>query len=259
MRLKTIILSFVIALITILSVMAFTGVEKTAPINTYSTSTTTDINISGRINASGLTFINGSGRNPTRPLRGGDVINVTVLNCTLGLSDTCTYGILASSLSLTLNASNASTGHEAQFWNFTASFTEGFHLIKLNFTNATGLNGTGGGLLTNKTAIEIDVDYNIITLGQDVINLSTDSGNINMSGILSADLGFMTNLGDANTESTARVSTPILYLGNNTGVNITMPCIASRYGEIRYNSTGPGYFFGCTPNGWINLTGGMAG
>ncbi|KKM97082.1 hypothetical protein LCGC14_1171730 [marine sediment metagenome] len=253
MRLKTIISHIVIYLLVIFSVIAFTGVEKLAPINAFSTSATTEINISGRINASGILFDNASNK---YPLRGGDVINVTILNKS---SLDGSYGILASSLSLTLNASNASTGHEAQFWNFTATFVEGIVWIQLNFTNATGINGTGGGLLSNVTVIEIDVDYNIITIGLDVINLSTDSGNINISGILSADLGFMTNLGDANTESTARVSTPILYLGNNTGVNITMPCIASRYGEIRYNSTGPGYFFGCTPNGWINLTGGMAG
>ncbi len=234
MRSKTIFLSFVIALITILSVIAFTGVEKTAPINTYSTSTTTDINISGRINASGLTFINGSGRNPTRPLRGGDVINVTILNCTLGLSSTCTYGILASSLSLTLNASNGSIDYR---WNFTASFTEGFHLIALNFTNATGVNGTGGGLLSNVTAIEIDVDYNIITIGQDVINLSTDTGNINISGILSADGGIVS--GDGVTFGNTSVGKPT--------------CEASITAKIifEYNNL---TFWGCDGTQWLNIS-----
>lgn len=249
--LKTIILIIVIALLTIISVIAYSTVEKTAPFTEYQIFTTTSINISGGVNASGASGLTNA----------YDIVNVTILNKS---SSAGAYGILNVS-GQRHHLVNASNGTTNVFWNFTATLTEERHWIRINFTNASSVwNET---MLTNETVFDIDVDYDVITIGQDVINLSTVTGNINISGIIRADSGAsfggnvlitstplnMTDTGNINTSGI--ISTPVLRLQNNT--LIEQDCGAttySRWGEIRFNSTGPGYFFGCTPVGWINFT-----
>ncbi len=261
---KTIISSILITLLTIFSVIAFGTVEKSAPFNTYSTSTTTDINVSCAINISGFPSLARTGENVT-----SHVINVTILNKSSLLG---AYGILNYSISsVVANATNASDGG-GNFWNLTITLTEERHWIQCNFTNATS-----GGALTNVTAIEIDVDYNIMTIGNNVINFSIDTGNINISGILSADGGIVsggtitssgaftlnnnllvtstplniTNTGNINTSGI--ISGRQLYVQNHSTGN-DVGCDGVIEGTIIFNSTTPGYFFGCTREGWMNLT-----
>ena len=202
MRPKTIILGIVIALLAAFSVIAFTIVEKTAPFNSYQTFTTLQINVSCGINASGIAG-----------LAEKDSVNVTILNKS---SLNGAYGIYGG-VSHLLNASGV--GGASHFWNQTITLTEGRHWLLCNFTNVT-FQGIPS-ILTNVTAIEIDIDYNIITIGQDVINLSTDTGNINISGILSADAGIVSGKG--------------IQLENSTQ---TADDCTTRGGELLFNGTG---------------------
>ena len=265
---KTIILSIVITLLTIFSVIAFSTVEKTAPFNTYSTSISTSVNISGRINISGFPSLARTGENVT-----SHVINVTILNKS---SLTGAYGILASSLSLVVsNATNGTTGPGD--WNFTASLTEERHWLLLNFTNATP-----GGALTNVTVIEIDVDYDIMTIGQSVINFSIKTGNINISGILSADGGIVSggtftlnsNLlvtstplnitntgtiktsGDIRTDSNVNVSGVVkansIRLANLSSSGLPA-CNSANIGDLMFSGHNL-TFWGCDSYNWLNLS-----
>lgn len=155
----------------------------------------------------------------------GEVVNVTVMNKS---SSSGSYGFLDATASSVVNASGELW--EDEFWNITATLTEERHWIKLNFTNSTE-----GGTVTSEAIIDIDTDYYVLTVGQfDKINLSLDTGHINTTGIVAA---------------------AAFRLANDNHTNVSVVCDADRYGMIRYNSTVP-YFFGCTPDGWLNFTGG---
>ena len=255
MKLKTISLSILMALLTIFSVMAYSTVTKTAPINNYQPQTTLTVNVSGGINASGFSALSTAGAQ----------INVTILNKSSLNGD---WGLYNPS-GYIVNASNGSIDF---FWNVTITLTEGIHWIALNFTNSSGLANATDGTLSNITAIEIDLDYNIITIGQDVINLSTDTGNINISGILSADGGIVSggtftlnsNLivsstpmnisttGDINTSGI--VKSNLLRLENSSASNT---CDGSRAGDLVFNGTAigdekPRLVF-CNGVNWYNI------
>lgn len=163
MKLKTILLTLAVSLILIISVLAYSSNEITAPA-AYSTSSTLTVNVSGGINASSYDGI-----------VGGSVVNVTILNKS---SSSGAYGILAASLSLTCNASNGSLDY---FWNYTATFTEGRQWIKLNFTNVSFNNNVGS--LSAERIVQIDLDATMLSLYGGKINF-TDTGNINISGTI---------------------------------------------------------------------------
>ena len=143
MRVKKFLVGFVITLLLILIVHGFSTVEITAP-DQYSTSATVTVNVSGGINASSFPF-----------LKSGDIVGVNILNRS---SSTGEYNILSSSASLTVNATNTSSGVET-WWNFTATLTEGDrHRIRLNFTNATrNDDGSFEEVLTSERTIDIDI------------------------------------------------------------------------------------------------------
>lgn len=170
-------LSIIVALLVLIfSASAFLTTEITAP-TAFSYSPTLEVNISGGINVSAFPFLldTGEGLNFS-----DNVVNITILNCTVNSAGTCTYGILASSLPLTINATNRSP---EVFWNFTATFTNDRHKVRLNFTNISRADdGSFGGALTAERIIQIDVQRNIIELLGGVINFSTD-GNISANRI----------------------------------------------------------------------------
>ena len=214
---KTIFTSIMLALITIFSVIAFTSNEISAP-SAYVTLTSTSVNISGAVNASAF-----SG------LSQGDVVNVTILNKSSNGGD---YGILESSLLSRINASGTS---KHVFWNQTVTLARDTrHWIILNFTNATS-----GGSLSSERIIDIDIDFFTIQVGQfGTINLSVDTGNINVSGI---------------------VKSRALVLENST--QVLDDCDSGRAGELLFNGTGtslnvPSLIF-CNGDTWrlFNLTG----
>ncbi len=162
---------------------AFTTTEITAPTE-FSYHSIAQVNISGGINITAFPFLmrvtntSSSMANISR-----HIINVTILNCTLGTGSTCTYGILAESLLLTLNATN-DTASTANFWNYTATFTEGRHNVRLNFTNVSRQdNGAFGGALTTERIVQIDLEFNTLEIWGGEINLTSD-GNISFAGIL---------------------------------------------------------------------------
>jgi len=165
-------IAFIIALLTIAFASAFTYNQITAPAEFY-TSSSLEVNISGGINISAFPYLKTTGNNAT-----SHVINVTILNKS---SSSGSYGILANSLSLTINASNYT---EQKFWNYTATLTEGYNWIRLNFTNVSrNDDGSFGGSLTAERIVNVDTKAFMITVGQfDTINISTKEGDINISG-----------------------------------------------------------------------------
>lgn len=216
MKLKLLLCILGILGITGILVSAFSTVEITAP-TAFSYHTTLGVNVSGGINVSGFPYLmivdNASS---WRANMSRHILNVTVLNCTLGTNSTCTYGILAASLSLTVNATNDSAS-AANFWNYTATLTEGRHKIRLNFTNVSRADdGSFGGALSAERIVQIDVEYDIINVGgYGSINMSPTAGSINVSGT---------------------ISTPLLALQNQT--QITGTCTASEAGQMKYNASG---------------------
>lgn len=179
---KLLSLSFVVvAVLAAAFAAAFTTTEITAP-TAFSYHPILDVNISGGINVTAFPFL----------MRNNDsdniniirhVINVTILNCTLGTSSSCTYGILAASLPLTINATN-DTASGVNLWNYTAEFTQGRHKVRLNFTNVSQADdGTFGGALTAERIVQIDVEFNVLEIWGGVINLSS-TGDVNISGRL---------------------------------------------------------------------------
>src|SRR3990167_3396952 len=217
---KIIVVLGLLILLTV-SVMSFTINQITAP-TSYSTSATTSINISGGINITNfpyLQIVNQSFSNFST-----HVINVTILNKSCS---SCAYGILASSLSLTVNATNIS-GNTNNFWNFTATFKEGRNWIRLNFTNVSRADDVSfGGSLTDEVIVDIDTTkYKLIVGGKSgflKLNLSTDTG------LIQTDYGLQ------------------------TGGAATASCGATTRGLIIYNSTQG--FIGCTDAGWKALNG----
>src|SRR3990167_5739446 len=86
--------------------------------DSYLRSSSKEINISGGINTTAFPFLNerAPGENGSYPSITRHTINVTILNKSCA---SCAYGILESSLSLTINATNDTT--LPNFWNFTTS------------------------------------------------------------------------------------------------------------------------------------------
>ena len=128
---------------------AFTTVEITAPSDlTYQNSTS--VNISGGINITAFPYLSAdSGSSDVNITR--HTVNVTILTKT---TSSGTYSILASSLPLTINASNDTVKN---FWNYTATLPEGRNYIRLNFTNVSrNADGSYGGALTAERIVQID-------------------------------------------------------------------------------------------------------
>ena len=227
MKFISISLFFIIGFLLLTS--AFSTVEINAPTDFIYQEVLT-VNVSAAMNVSGFPFLirlctNASAEcnNVTR-----HVINVTILNHSGSSTDA--YGILASSLPLTVNVTN-DTSAPAMFWNFSASFTNGRQFIKVNFTNVSrDSTGSFGGALTSERIVQIDVAGNVINLGGfDKINISLTEGHINTSG------GFMGKFLDLLTNVPESSET----------------CAASNRGLIIYNSTDG--FMGCTESGWYSL------
>ena len=174
MRINKLLAGIVIALFLIISAAAFTTNEITAP-SAYQTYNTLTVNISGGLNVSAFSFL--TARNTSANFT-QHVINITILNKS---SSSGAYGILDSSLSLTINATNRTPD---VFWNFTATLTEGRHWIRLNFTNVSRADdGSFGGSLSAERIVDIDLEAYVLTIGQfDKINFSLDSGNITIAG-----------------------------------------------------------------------------
>jgi len=180
---KKIIIAFGILLLMMISAGAFTYNQISAPAS-YSTSASASINISGGINITAFPYLTGraAGENGTYANVSNHTIGVRILNKS---SSSGTYGILASSAALTVNAHNSS-GNTNNFWNFTATLKEGRNWIRLNFTNVSRNDAGGfGGSITDEVIIDIDTELYRITLKPfSKINFSLDTGDINISGNL---------------------------------------------------------------------------
>ena len=208
-----------------------TGAEyATTPsitVASHSTSTTTEINVSCGINASGIIG-----------LIENDSVNINILNKS---SLSGAFGIYNTSGDPDINHtySNASGDINHGFWNHTVSFPEGIYWLGCNFTNATS-----GGLVTNVTVIEIDVDYNIITIGQDVFNISSDTGNLNISGSLHMDGKLFVG------------STGSTIIGNVTitGGNTTIGSITDPTNITMFSNDGTMWGCGVSDAGLFNCT-----
>lgn len=177
------IISHILVLLTLIfSVSAFLTTEINAPTK-FSYQEVLTVNVSAVINVSGFPFLSSTGFEGTDFNITRHIINVTILNHSGSSTDA--YGILDSSLILTVNATN-DTSAPAMFWNFTATLTNERQWIKVNFTNVSRADdGTFGGALTAERIIQIDVKGNIINVGGfDTVNISLDTGAINTSGPL---------------------------------------------------------------------------
>lgn len=117
----------------------------------------------------------------------------------------------------------------ATFWNKTLTLVDGDrHWIILNVTNVTG-----GPVESSERVVDVDEKFLTFQLGiYDTYNFTLREGSLNISGTLSAR---------------------DLFVQNHTSGNSAI-CDGTNLGKIIFNSTTPGYFFGCTPDGWVNLT-----
>lgn len=198
MRFKTMLISLALALLMMIFVVGYATNEISKP-TAYSTSTTVTVNISGGVNASG---ISGLTENAT--------VNVTILNKSSSAGAYGRYFVDAGIDGHKINSSGDITDY---FWNYTVTLNDNErHWIRLNFTNATA-----GGSLSSVRIIDIDTRYYVLDIE---VQLNADS----------------------------------LRLGNVSNLYNDEDCDGSTYGTIIYNASTPGYFFGCTPDGWVNLT-----
>ena len=224
MKLILVYLFFITSFIILAS--AFSTVEINAPADvTYFEVVT--VNVSAAMNVTAFPFLTSSPGGDSGFNITSHIINVTILNHSGSATDD--YGILASSLSLTYNASNYST--IVDFWNFTGTFTNERNWIRVNFTNVSrAADGSFGGALTSERIVQIDTAGNVLNLGGfDTHNFSFDSGDFNISRLfLGAGI-------DLNTDVAESGET----------------CTAANRGLIIYNSTDG--FMGCTESGWYSL------
>ena len=212
---KKLILILGIALCLVLSAAAFRFNQITAPV-AYSTSTSTSVNISGGINITAFPFL--AIKNMSESNFSTHVINVTILNKS---SSSGAYGILASSLSLTVNATNL-TGDTNNFWNFTATLKEGRNWLRLNFTNVSrNDDGSFGGSLTDEVIIDIDTKKYLLVLGGKAnlpnINFSLDSGNVNISGVIKSKEIRLQNSSTTSDDCDASSSGTMRFNGSGAG------------------------------------------
>lgn len=137
-------------------VAGFSTVEITAP-TSFQFLNSTLVNISGGINTSGFPFLLDS---KTGLNLSTHVINVTILTKTTAAGS---YSILATSLPLTINATNLT--NSLNFWNFTATLPEGRNYIRLNFTNVSrNAQGVFGGALSAERIVQIDTNLLLINI-----------------------------------------------------------------------------------------------
>lgn len=163
----------IVAILMISFTAAFSTTQITAPTE-FLYSEKLDINISGGINASGFSYLT---------VNQTETINVTILNKS---SSAGAYGILESSLPLTINASNNMTEY---FWNFTANFTNERHWIKLNFTNVSRADdGSFGGALTAERIVQIDIARDILDIGYYNLSFTTKDGTESCCGVSDANV-----------------------------------------------------------------------
>ena len=155
----------------VIPIWAFTTVEITAP-TTLTYLQTTSVNISGAINISAFPYLFENHFSDNNTVR--HVLNITILTKTTSAG---AYSILASSLSLTYNASNDTVKN---FWNFTATLPEGRNIIRLNWTNVSRADdGSFGGVLSAERIVQIDTQPNFINFSSILHleeNLSMNSG-----------------------------------------------------------------------------------
>lgn len=150
----------------IIDTTAYTTTEITAPPAGFTFTTSTSVNISGGINASGFPdlFVNGS----------IDAwIGVMIMNKSC---QSCSYD---NHSNYVIKASNGST---SVFWNQTITLGEGYNWIYLNFTNAT-VAVLPAHTVTEVRIINVDTEkYKLNVGGFNKINFTVDVGNISTAG-----------------------------------------------------------------------------
>lgn len=163
-----------------ISAMGYSTVLKLAPPN-FDHQESTSVNVSCAINVSGFPYLTGTGWNHSKYAGtnvSSHIINVTILNKS---SSSGAYGILASSLSLTVSAANDT----AFFWNYTATLTEGDrHFIICNFTNVSrNDDGSWGGALTGRALVQIDADATVLGFSGYNMSFVTADGTTSYCGV----------------------------------------------------------------------------
>ena len=204
---KKIFLYFVIGLMMLVMTMAATFQNFKVPA-AYTTLTSRSANISSEFN---------------QTTNSQTTWNMTIYNKS---SSSGAYGVL----------SNVNIIRNATFWNYTATLADkNRHWIYLNITNVTG-----GPIISSARIIDTDSGYNVLNVGSfGAVNISLDTGDINISGIFRSDSALQLKNG-----------TREVTIGG-------LPCDSTTtemHGVIIYNGSLNGGFFGCTNNGWKNLT-----
>lgn len=184
---------FLILIMGLILMVGATGYtyQITAPPSTFTTQSSTSVNVSGNVNVTYYGILNGS--NPNLK------IEVMIMNRSCS---TCSYD----------NHSNyIINGSEGAFWNQTITLGSGYNWIYLNFTNATAIGGVASHVTTSANVINIDPDmYKLNIGGSDKINITLDTGNLATAGTVTS-AGYLTG---ANTGGT--------YQLNATGCNLTV-------------------------------------
>lgn len=188
-RIFRILTAFIILMLIITAIGGFTYNEITAPNASSSTVTSTTVNISGMINLSGFPYLIRTACLNLSQICSNlthHVINVTILNKS---SSSGAYGILASSLSTTVNVTNTSGHTGLDFWDFQATLSdESYHWIKLNFTNVSRADdGSNIGSLTAARIINVDVDLYMIKIPTYNMSFKTADGTTSYCGVSDAN------------------------------------------------------------------------
>ena len=164
---KLIILTLM-SIVVVLMVSGFSTVEITAPTPlTYQSSTA--VNISAGMNISAFSYLRSYNLNESNA-----TINVTIYT---KATSSGTYSILASSLILTYQASNSSITRD--FWNYTATLSEGRNYVKVGFENVSrAADGSFNGVNTSERIVQIDSAPNLINFSS---NLHLENYNLSIN------------------------------------------------------------------------------
>ncbi len=124
----------------------------------------------------------------------------------------------------------------------------------LTIYNRSSSSGAYGYL--NSTTIQNGTKYaNYVVLKDDerswlYLNVTNNTGGPTISSVRIIDVDTRYNV----MEVEVQLNMDSLRLGNVSNLFNDEVCGGLTFGTIIYNHSTPGYFFGCTPDGWINLT-----
>lgn len=172
---KFIITSFLLLVLAVITISAFTITEITAPPTGFTTVTSDQVNVSGGINGSTASSLYTRYGPISETNLSNNMVNVSILQKN---TSTGSYKILDTSV---MNVSNFTR----MSWNLTVTVDEGYNWIRLNFTNVTTSQGGVLGVQTDERIINLDSNLYMLNIGGlDKINFTLDDGHIEIAGNL---------------------------------------------------------------------------